>query len=346
VNSVRSCVLPFRSSQAALPWSVIACTVFCSGCYRSSTSPPIQPSSTKPHRSVSPNQSVSSVQNAGWTKTVVPFQLIENMVYLPAVIDGRYSLCVLDTGTDLIQWPHSKGMAKSVHRLDVVTRYTDRDVLTRPMKLGTVDVGGFEVRNVRAEALEARYTRGRKGDLVPMGHDDLGDRLSLGNDLFGRTVTTIDYRAGELVIRSPEEWKREGPPRPARVLPLSWAWQGKRSRMYPVVDGKLAGRPAQFAIDTGTAGMVISRAVHRRHYASNQTHGVKATTLRGTVHLRSVEGVKGSIGDIEIEGNAAVFDQDFGTEAILGGEFLKNFRVTIDYPNSRLYLEQYDKPRK
>ena len=118
-----------------------------------------------------------------------------------------------------------------------------------------------------------------------------------------------------------------------------------------VLDGLISGpegeHMVQFLLDTGASiTMVPSKVLEKIGSMDNVIEdSISIKTASGTVHVNIVK-----VGRIEILGEivegieVACYDIPPQTrvEALLGLNFLKHFKMTLDFPNGKLRLEAND----
>ena len=168
----------------------------------------------------------------------------------------------------------------------------------------------------------------------------------IGLGLISKFLTTLDYGAltFSLVRRSEIEMPENNN---LQSLPLRLTSSG-----YLSGEVQLEGieTPLNFIVDTGASVSVISDEVANMDevskYVSSEkmrvvgaagvTEGVSAFLLpRVTVGTHSREKIKAIVLDLDIINETSGFEQ----AGILGGNFLKNYRLTFDFKNSRVRFE-------
>lgn len=272
---------------------------------------------------------------AGRHETTLPFELVNNHIYIRAEVDGRPIRLLVDTGGANILTPEAA------------------------RTLGLKSEGALEARGAGEESQDVGLTRARALrlgevtiarpvfavlDLAPLAPAE-GVALSglVGYEVFHRFVVRIDYADRRLTLIDPRHFD----PRAVRGESLPFTWNGQT----PVVEGVLDGLAGQFAIDTGSRSSLTLHAgftaehglVARLRAAEPRVTGwgvggaVRSRPARigdltlGSLHIRGVAGSlftggKGSFADRYHAGN-------------IGGGVLRRFTVTFDYPHGRMILE-------
>lgn len=269
--------------------------------------------------------------HAGVTR--VPFDLVNNHVYVDADVDGKPARFLVDTGAMNLLTPAA---AK---------------------RLGVASAGKLSISGAGDAAIDLSLAQGR--DLrvgeAHLPHPvfyvvDLGEQLNsmgvaydgfIGYETFRRFVTTFDYAARVLTFAEPG---RSQPPVDAVVLPFE---QDDRA---PVLSGVLDGIPLRLWIDSGSRGSLSLNSPFVRRHGLLEKYGASGEAVvgwgiggparahparLGVLHLGSIE-VEGLAGDLSTTGKGALATADYG--AILGGAVLRRFTVGLDYDRKRMYL--------
>jgi predicted aspartyl protease len=164
----------------------------------------------------------------------------------------------------------------------------------------------------------------------------------LGYNFLNRFQITIDYSQCEIRFDDPKRVDDLG--RPRTEVPLRLAHPAKP---LILVDAYLNGRgPFQFAIDTGTSTTAITPELGKQLGLAGSPVGPVTT---GGTHVDVTAGLLQSfaIGGAKVD-NMAVIVADFFTmlnqavgaklDGIVGYNFLRNYKVVIDYPSEVLRL--------
>jgi membrane-associated protease RseP (regulator of RpoE activity) len=271
----------------------------------------------------------------GATRTELPFELINNHIYVRALVDGQPVRMIVDTGG-----------------LNLLTTASARRLgLTSAGALGGGGVGAARVEFAMAHAgaltvgdatLAAPvFFVGDLGALAEVEGVDLDGIV--GFEMFARLAVRIDYPAGRLTLA-----------RPGALTPAAGsgaiAVAFRLAERTPIVAGAIDGLPATFTIDTGsrssltvTAPFVQAHALVARYHPAFET--VTGWGVGGGVRSSPVRFATVAIGDATIRGVAGeLFTGDkgafAGTEASanLGSGALRRFAVTFDYVDRRMYL--------
>ena len=165
----------------------------------------------------------------------------------------------------------------------------------------------------------------------------------LGYNFFKDLRLTIDFASSELGFEDPRRCEYSGPP-PLVSVPIQLAHPAKPLILVPV---HLNDRgPYQFALDTGTSTSTISAAVARdlglpMQAMGNVTTGGAAISMTAS-RADSLRIDRASIRDLDLAVGdfLEMLSQAIGRklDGIVGYNFLRNFRVAIDYPNETLSL--------
>jgi predicted aspartyl protease len=166
----------------------------------------------------------------------------------------------------------------------------------------------------------------------------------LGYNFLKHFRITLDYRKSEIRLDDPKRFELAG--RSAAVTEVAMRLANPAKPLI-LVDVHANGRgPFQFAIDTGTSTTAITPELAKQLGVVSSPIG-PATT--GGAHVDVTAGVLQSfqVGGARID-NLAVIVADFFAmlssalgaklDGIVGYNFLRNYKVALDYPNETLSL--------
>lgn len=274
---------------------------------------------------------------SGKRQTKVPFDLVGNRPIIKLKINGRAEPLrfVLDTGSGI----------------SVLSEETARRLKIRPITRGGYarGIGGdgkFEIvygflREVKIGDVEINsvpvYIRKFHHDRQPVdGYIGLG--------LISKFLATIDYGDRTFSLTRKDSDTREFRENSNFSLPLRLTSSGFLSG-----EVQLEGmpRPLNFIVDTGASVSVISDRVANSdgisRFANEEklrvigsagvTDGVPTFLLpRVTFGTHSRQSIMAVALDLDLINEASGFEQS----GILGGNFLKNYRLTFDFKNSKV----------
>ncbi len=269
----------------------------------------------------------------GKTTTRIPFELVNNHIYVGGEIDGKPARFLVDTGGVNLLTPAA---AK---------------------KFGIAGQGKLSVRGVGDKPADLAFARAgqvRVGDAVlddPVFYVvDLGDlpRVEgvvcdglVGYEMFRRFGVTIDYAKQVLTLSDPESFT---PPADAHVVPFDLADR------IPMVQGQLDGVPVRLSIDTGSRASLslFSPFVREHDLVAKYSAAPEAVTgwgVGGPSRSRPARFGNLELGGFAISGIAGdLYTGDKGAFASpdaagnLGGGVLNRFTVAFDYAARRMYL--------
>jgi hypothetical protein len=277
---------------------------------------------------------------AGLTgRTTVPFQLLNNHVYVPVTVNGKGPFqFILDTGGHDILTPDTAKALGIRTEGDAPGTGAGEGVVDTDFAKGvTLQVGDLTLSNQTVAVLPITSKAAE-------GFDEPG---MLGFEVLRRFVTVIDYGAGTVTFIDPAKFTPIDQGAPVPFVFYSH---------LPQVTGAFEGVPGRFDIDTGsrdeltlTKPFAVASGLVAKH-----PKGVEAVdgwgvggparsyvtrsddlTL-GTVHLdHFVVGFgtqdRGAFADASYQGN-------------VGTAMLKRFVATFDYGHQVIYLKPLAKP--
>lgn len=276
---------------------------------------------------------------AAFSSSKIKFRLAggaQPLILLPVRVNDRGPFdFILDTGagTSLV----STELAKEL------------DLKIIGSKSGQSAGGKVSVSLAKVDSLAVGETKLDEIDVgvVDLGHiaKTVGARIDgdLGYNFLKHFRVTIDYRACELRLEDPK--RVESFARGAQTeIPMRLA---NPAKPLILVDVYASGRgPFQFAIDTGTSTTAITPALAKEL-------GVKTSPVgAGTTGGAPVDFTAGLLQSFQLGGakvdNMAVVVADFfamlssaigaNLDGIVGYNFLRNYKVVIDYPGETLTL--------
>ena len=289
-------------------------------------------------RFVMPESRSDDFQIAGGAaSTVVPFNLMNNHIYVDAVINGKPLQMLVDTGGANVLTPK---IAKALG-LEPAGAFAGRGVGEE-----TVDVGLVKVKRLMVGGVlltdQIFYT-------IPLGIGHV-EGLSFGGlvgyEVFKRFVVTIDYLGGRLVLTRPEDFEYQG-----EGTAVPFAFDGQ----MPLVEGSIDGIAGVFTIDTGSRSSLSLHAPFIaehglwEHYAPPvvTTTGwgvggpVRGGVVRGGVLKLGTVAVNGPVVDLPQVEKGAFTDQHVSGN--VGSGLLKRFTVTFDYSRQQMILEKNER---
>ena len=270
-------------------------------------------------------------------KTVVPITLINDRPVINLRINGkeRSLKFVLDTGSGI----------------SVISKETAKELNLKPVAKGGLAraIGGdgkFQIVYGFLNKVEIGNVKVSNVPIYIREFHDNNEQIDgyVGLSLISKFLTTIDYGnltfalTGKNLVESANEENEK------LILPLRLTSSGFLSG-----EVTLEGLPTalNFIVDTGASISVISDDVagtqEIRQFmreekmrvigAAGVTEAVSAYLLpRVTFGSHSREKIKAVALDLDIINEASGFEQ----AGILGGNFLKNYRVTFDFQNSKV----------
>lgn len=265
--------------------------------------------------------------------TRIPFELVNNHIYVDGELDGRKARFLVDTGGANLLTPTAaekfglKGEGK---------------LAARGAGEETVDVAFAHAKEVRigdAKLAAPVFMIMSLGELPAVeGYDSDG---LVGYEMFRRFGVTIDYARRELVLADPAKFV---PPPGATTVPFELA------ERIPIVTGRLDGLPLRISVDTGSrASLTVHSPFAKKHDLAQKYQaapeavvgwGVGGPSRGRPVRLGRLElgsvAVDGVAGDLYLGERSAFAAPD--PQANLGAGVLKRFTVAFDYAAKRMYL--------
>jgi hypothetical protein len=259
-------------------------------------------------------------------RAVIPFDLYKNQIFIPVQVNGSRPLWfILDTGAN--------------------AAFLDETIA---QELGLKAEGGAETQGVGSKGVQMKFLKNITFALPDLEFfDDKAFALDYGQnfafqgrethgvfsyDFLKRFVVTIDYGNRLLTVTEPDA----ALPNNGEVFPLTF----KHGLPYVEAEITVAGNPPQkltFLVDVGSGDTVdwpnlgiskgkLLETVTGVGLGNNEKRGF---TGRGTLRLGKFE-----FKEIPIH---CCGGNELGNH-LIGGELLRRFTVTLDYPHQRMVL--------
>jgi hypothetical protein len=264
--------------------------------------------------------------------TIIPFELHENLVYLPVSVNGSRPLWfVLDSGASASVIDRAQAKALGIK--------SEGAAKGKGAGAGTYDYTfakniSYALPGVAGYTAASSFVIDLSG--VPF---DSGVEVSglLGSDFFTRYVVEIDYDAQMLRLYEPQTYVYQGG---GQGLPLTI--KGKKpyvsARMKPY---GLDEVEREFLLDTGSADAINDDTLAQSTAPKMEVTGGYGLGQQFKIFLMRVERLRlGDYALADVNGDAAAGATTGGVGTTkLGAEVLHRFTVTFDYSRQRLYLE-------
>lgn len=265
--------------------------------------------------------------------TRIPFDLVNNHIYVNGTVDGKPVRFLVDTGgVNLLTPASAKKLGLEGEGKLVARGVGEKSVDLAVAHAKNVRVGGATLDNPVFYVIDL-------GDL-PKVEGVACDGL-VGYEMFRRFGVTIDYAGHVLTLAEP---KRFTPPAGATVVPF------ELDERIPIVTGTLDGESGRISIDTGSRASLSLHApfVHKHNLVARYRAAPEAVLgwgVGGAARSRPARFGTLDLGNLEINGIAGdLFTGDKGAFANpdlianLGGGVLHRFTVAFDYAAKRMYL--------
>lgn len=271
----------------------------------------------------------------GRTSTTVPFQLLNNHMYVDVKLNGKGPFLLLcDTGG-----------------ANIVT-------FTLADELGLEPEGKLQARGAGEESEEVSLV---KIDSLSVGDVTILDQLFavfplesfyavegipqsglIGYEIFRRFVVKIDYENSLLTLTRPDAFSYEGD---GTVIPF------KFNGRIPQVEGSIDGIPGKFDIDTGSrASLTLTGPFVEKHelvkHFSPKVEGVTGWGVGGPVRakvsrarLLLLDGIEfdNPVTELSLQTGGAFTDPYMAGN--VGAGLLKRFNITFNYDRHEIIFE-------
>jgi predicted aspartyl protease len=283
-----------------------------------------------------PNR-ISFANSAG--RTEVPFDLVNNHIYVRATVDGQPVRMIVDTGG------HNALTTTAARRLGITA---DGTLVAEGAGQTKASLGFGRARQlavgdaVLAEPLLAVRDFGMLADVEGEDFDGV-----IGHELFHHLRVRLDYPARTLTLTSSTAFTA---PPGATAIPFTM------DGSLPTVEGAIDGVRGRFWIDTGSRVSLTTMSKFTRDHGLVDKYrprfetvtgwGIGGATRTSPVRFGEIElggvVVRDVVGDL-FTGDRGAFT-DPTTAGNVGGGLLRRFAVTFDYAGKVMYLEAAAQP--
>jgi len=270
----------------------------------------------------------------GKTSTTVPFELVNNHIYLEAKLNGRSFRLLCDTGGANVITPGVAG-ALGVRPQGALegkgVGEKSEDVAL--VKLESVQIGDATVERQLFAVFDLARLEPAEGAPIPG---------LVGYEIFKRFVVRIDYGRRLLTLTLPAAFQAPGA---AAAVPFRFKGH------TPQVDGSVDGVPGAFDIDTGSRAsldllgpFVEKNGLVARYGATLE--GVTGWGVGGPTRSLLARSRSLKLGAVEVQDVVTMLSlqkkgafSDAYVAGNVGAGVLRRFTVTFDYEHQRLFLE-------
>ena len=267
--------------------------------------------------------------------TAVPFELINNHIYLMVAIDGKGPFRMLfDSGGANIVTP---GLARQIG-LKTEGALQGRGAGEKSedvafSKVGSLQVGGVTVAS-QVFAIYPLDSLARAEGIAQSG--------VIGYEVLKRFTVLVDYENSRLTLTDPAAFAYKGR---GTVVPFQF------NGHVPQVDGEIDGIPGKFDIDTGSRASItlLGPFAEKHNLKDRYAAKVEAVTgwgvggaarslvaRAGTLRLGSVQ-VASPVTELSLQKKGAFTDPYVAGN--VGAGVLKRFNIVFDYANQKLIFE-------
>lgn len=272
----------------------------------------------------------------GKTATRVPFELLNNHIYVHVKLNGRGLYRMLcDTGGANIVTPALAGELG----LKTEGTFEGRGVGEKSEDVAVTRVESLEV----GEATIANQVFG----VFPLATMEQVEGVRFGGligyEVFKRFVVKVDYEKSQLTLTLPAAFAYDGS---GTVVPFKFKGH------IPQVDGEIDGIPGTFDIDTGSRGSLDLLGPFAEKHDLKAKYGARLEAVTGwgvggpsrslvirakTLRLGSVT-VANLVAEISLQKKGAFTDPYVAGN--VGAGVLKRFNIIFDYGRQQLVFER------
>jgi outer membrane lipoprotein-sorting protein len=272
----------------------------------------------------------------GASSAEIPFEFVENHIYLMVNVGGKERRWVLDTGASstVVDRAFARELGLEIEgeiKGQGVSQTVDVSFVTLPsLSIETLSLAEQKVVTIDIGWL-FRKTMGADFEVVGI----------LGYDFLSRFVTRVDYAAEMLVFHDPDAFTYEG-----EGVVLDAPLVGSNFAPNVTVDGELSGR---WNLDLGASGQAFhypfaaERGLLDREGVESVGFGAGGSMKDRTVEFDSIEfagfTIEKPLIDVTLEKGEGAFGQE---EMIgnLGNSLFRHFVLHLDYARQHVVVEK------
>lgn len=274
----------------------------------------------------------------GKTSTTLPFELIDNRVFVEVRLNGRGSFhFILDTGASGFSL-----IDTTVQKLGLSTESAGEDggVGEKTVRVSRCHLAQLQLGDLQFEDLEAEVFPGIDSGNV-FGTKPVDGIVGL--KVFQHFVVRHDYVRKVLTFTLPDRFNYRGA---GVIVPFDLP------RQIPVVDAELDGIRGKFGVDTGARSSLLLYTPfveqnHLKEKYSAHLEGVTGWGIGGPVRSLLARAKELRIGKIVVRDpvvRLSTQKQGLTTSSamagLIGPDILSQFDVTFDYSRSRIIFEK------
>ena len=283
-------------------------------------------------------QSKFSIAAGGKTSTTLPFELIDNRVFVEVRLNGRGSFhFILDTGASGFSL-----IDTTVEKLGLRTESAGEDggVGEKTVRVSRCHLAQLQLGDLQFEDLEAEVFPGSDSGNV-FGTKPVDGIVGL--EVFQHFVVRHDYVRKVLTFTLPDRFNYQGA---GVIVPFDLP------RQIPVVDAELDGIRGKFGVDTGARSSLLLYTPfveqnHLKEKYSAHLEGVTGWGIGGPVRSLLARAKELRIGKVVVLDpvvRLSTQKQGLTTSSamagLIGPDILSQFDVTFDYSRSRIIFEK------
>ena len=279
---------------------------------------------------------------SGLDSVVVPFRYQAGHIHLPVLVNGNTKLwMILDSGASANIF--NKAVADQLG-LELVGKLAAKGISAYEevdlVRVDSIRIGSLSLLDQIAGSLDLSAISSAGPDGVPFGG-------VLGYDFLSRFPVLVNYQDSTLTIYNPQSFNPDDGGIEVRF---------HLTMKVPTVRGELNGLPGDFIVDLGNAfGLVLHNRFVETHNLYNRLDHIEPIPqmiggVGGMISGRTAFAATFKVGDVLIQSLKVLIPDSgaglAGSEELagnIGNLVLENFRILLDYANSRLIFYGADR---
>lgn len=281
-----------------------------------------------------------------FTKEVISFQLINNLVFVPIKVNGIELNFLLDTGvteTILFSLEEKKDL-RFINTEKIILKGLGSQKSVEGLKStnNMLSFGNMTNRNhLLYIVLDPEFNFSSYVGIPVNG--------IIGYHFFRNNLVEIDYLHKKIIVYKDNKKHQQKVSRKATVLPISV----EKSKPYITTNVSLAEKqlPVKLLIDTGNSDAVwlFKNTNENLQIPAKNFDDFLGRGFSGDIEGKRAKITRFELGSFYFDNPIAAFPDSVSTKNVsmvqdrigsVGGEIMRRFKVVFDYPNQQLFLKR------
>lgn len=278
-------------------------------------------------------------------KTVIPFQLINNLIFIPVNVNGVDLTFLLDTGvaeTILFSLENKEVNFKNIEKVKFAGLGEDVDLFGLKTIHNDVKINKNFEDNSHTIFLILNE------EFNFSSHVGIPVNGILGYHFFKNNPVQIDYNRKKITIYNEDHYFEK---KRKKFIPFDISIEDNKPYMTAIVKMSIEAKPSKLLLDLGNSDAVwlFPKLIKDFVYNRPNIEDYLGRGFNGDIYGKRSRIKELSIGDFKLEKPLTAMPDEFSIQHLklvkdrkgsLGNEILRRFTVIFDYPNKKIYLKR------